>query len=201
MAAGMGETIFSEGVMAAGTGGTVFSEGMTSGGLGRSRCRGLRSPCRASPGKGGGAEGGGMLSPIGDGGFPARGAEQNTRSLSWGSLWKTHPPQTPLRGHSPVPPNTALRNEAGEGSGTPPQLCCPSPGGHPQRVPGAGCTMHRGTAGLHQALPPQSCPSSPGSCHLAFPWGDTGPGTPHGHRDPHTPLPRSPGGRGRRALP
>lgn len=105
-AAGTGETIFSEGGMAAGMGGTVFSEGMTSGGPGRSRCGGLRSPCRATPGKGGGAEGGGMLSPIGDGGFPARGAEQNTRSLSWESLWKTHPPQTQPSGGTALSPQS-----------------------------------------------------------------------------------------------
>lgn len=78
-AAGTGETIFSEGMMAAGMGGMVFSEGMTSGGPGRSCWGKLRSPCRAPPGTGGGTEGGGMLSPIGDGGFPARGTEQVTQ--------------------------------------------------------------------------------------------------------------------------
>lgn len=138
MAAGTGETVFSERVAAGGTGKMGCPEGTTAGGTGRSCCGEVCPPCRASLGEGGGEVGGGMLSPIGDGGFPATQAEQNGRSLS-GGAWG-----------SPVPPDTALGGHPH----------CPTPGTR-RRVHNA----QRDRLGLCQAPPPQSHPSSPGSCH------------------------------------
>lgn len=175
--------------MVAGTGGTVFSEGMTSGGPGRSCWGKLRSPCRALPGAGGGTEGGGTLSPIGDGGFPARGTEQST--LSWGSLWKTQPPQT-----QPCPPKHSPQEQGWEGQWDPTSallLLLPQSWGHPQRVPGAGA---------HNAQRDSRAPPGTATTKLPFmPWqlppspavGGHGARDPQGHRDPHTALPLSPG--------
>lgn len=120
----------------------------------------------------------------------------------WGSL-----------GQPRVPPGTALRNKAvpgrrgwGRSPGPPGGDPHPSPaaapiswGAHaaPRRVPGAGCTMHRGTgqgSARHQhhkaaLLPPAAAAPAP-------PRGDAGTETPHGHRDPRASPPLSPGDAG-----
>lgn len=84
------------------------------------------------------------------------------RCLPSGTVASLQEGQRTTHGHSAgeacgssIPPKTQ------PSGGAQPAGARPDPGGHPQRVPGAGHTMHRGTAGLHQALPPQSCPSSP----------------------------------------
>lgn len=81
-AAGTGKMFFSEAVTAGGTGETVFSERTVAGGMGWSWRGAVRSPCRTPPGEGGGGVGGGTLSPIRDGGFPATQEEQSKQSLS-----------------------------------------------------------------------------------------------------------------------
>lgn len=159
-AAGTGEMFFSEVVMAGGTGETVFSEGTVAGGTGRSCWGGVRSPCRAPPGEGGG---GATLSPIRDGGFPATQEEQSKQSLSAGA------------GSSPITPKHSPREQGAGDSPHVPRGRQRDPHPSPPAAPVSGGThagarhwvhnAQRDRPGLCQAPLPQSHPSSPSSCH------------------------------------
>lgn len=108
-ATGTGEVVFGEGLMAGGTGKMGCPEGTTAGGTAWSSCGGTHPPCRASPGVRGDKVGVGMLSPIGDGGFPATQAEQNGWSRS-GQAWGSPVPlKHNARGCSLVPPKHSTR--------------------------------------------------------------------------------------------
>lgn len=208
--AGTGETVFSEGVMAGGTGETGCPEGTMAGEMGRSCCGGVRSPCRASPGEGGGEVGGNTLSPIGDGGFPATQAEQNRQSLSAGARGSPIPPKTqPSGGAAPYPPITALGSKAAPGhrgwgqspgaprekaAGHPPEPCRCSHLGERLRhpMPGARRRVHnaqREPAGAPPGTAATKPPFFPGQLPPRPRCGGTRGQRPHTGTGTHT-LPR-----------